>query len=65
MQRNIVDEYPHTKKTILGVVLELRAIVTPNDQDREIVLMLHLRGEVDDGLLSLTLALEEIYPSVS
>ena len=52
-----------TKKTISGVVLEFRAIITPNDQDREIVLMLHLIGEVDDGLLGLTLALEEINPS--
>ena len=54
-----------TKKLIKGVVLELGPIVTSNGQDLLIMLALHLIGKIDDGLLSLILLLEEIYPSVS
>ena len=54
-----------TKKLIQGVVLELGAIVTPYDQDLCIMLLLRFICKVDDGLLSLTLPLEEVYPSVS
>jgi hypothetical protein len=52
-----------TKKLIEGVVLELGAIITPNSQYGDIVLMLNFNGEVDEGLLSLTHRLEEINPS--
>ena len=54
-----------TKKLIQGVVLELGAVVTSYCQDLCIVLMLSFICKVDDGLLSLTLPLEEVYPSVS
>ena len=40
------------KKLIECVVLELGAIVTSNCQYRDIVLTLHLNGEVDEGLLT-------------
>ena len=53
-----------TKKLIQGVVLELGAIVTSYCQDLCIVLTLSFICKVDDGLLSLTLPLEEKYPSV-
>ena len=54
-----------TKKLIQGVVLELGAIVTSYCQDLCIMLALSFICKVDDGLLSLTLPLEEVYPSVS
>ena len=54
-----------TKKLIEGVVLELGAIITSNSQYGDIVLTLHFNGEVDEGLLGLTLQLEEIHPSES
>ena len=54
-----------TKKLIQGVVLELGAVVTSYFQDLCIVLTLSFSCKVDDGLLSLTLPLEEVYPSVS
>ena len=54
-----------TKKLIQGVVLELGAVVTSYCQDLCIVLTLSFIYKVDDGLLSLTLPLEEVYPSVS
>ena len=54
-----------TKKIIQGVVLELGAVVTSYCQDLCIVLTLSFICKVDDGLLSLTLPLEEIYPSIS
>ena len=53
------------KKLIQGVVLELGAIVTSYCQDLCIVLTLCFICKVNDGLLGLTLPLEEIYPSVS
>ena len=54
-----------TKKFIQGVVLELGAVVTSYCQDLCIMLTLSLSCKVDDGLLSLTLPLKEVYPSVS
>ena len=54
-----------TKKLIQGVVLELGAVVTSYCHDLCIVLTLSFICKVDDGLLSLTLPLEEVYPSVS
>ena len=54
-----------TKKFIQGVVLELGVVVTPNSQYLCIVLMLSFVGKLDDGLLGLTLLLEEIDPSIS
>ena len=54
-----------TKKLIQGVVLELGAVVTSYCQDLCIMLMLSVICKVDDGLLSLTLPLEEVHPSVS
>ena len=54
-----------TQKLIQGVVLELGAVVTSYCQDLCIVLSLSFICKVDDGLLSLTLPLEEVYPSVS
>src|SRR5918996_3395422 len=53
-----------TKKLIQGVVLELGAVVTSYCQYLCIVLTLGFICKVDDGLLSLTLPLEEVYPSV-
>jgi hypothetical protein len=54
-----------TKKLIQGVVLELGAVVTSNHQNLCFMLTLSFICKVDDGLLSLTLALEEIYPCIS
>ena len=54
-----------TKKLIQGVVLELGVVVTSYCQDLCIMLTLSFICKVDDGLLSFTLPLEEIYPSVS
>ena len=54
-----------TKKLIQGVVLELGAVVTSYCQDLCIMLTLSFICKVDDGLLSLTLPLEEVYPCVS
>ena len=54
-----------TKKLIQGVVLELGAVVTSYCQDLCIVLTLGFICKVNDGLLGLTLPLEEVYPSVS
>ena len=54
-----------TKELIQGVVLELGAVVTSYCQDLCIVLTLSFICKVNDGLLGLTLPLEEIYPSVS
>ena len=54
-----------TKKLIQGVVLELGAIVTSYRQNLCIVLALSFICKVNDGLLGLTLPLEEIHPSVS
>ena len=54
-----------TKKLIQGVVLQLGAVVTPYCQDLCIMLTLSFICKVDDGLLSLTLPLEEVYSSVS
>ena len=54
-----------TKKRIQGVVLELGAVVASYCQDLCIMLTLSFICKVDDGLLSLTLPLEEIYLGVS
>ena len=54
-----------TKKLIQGVVLELGAVVTSYCQDLCIMLSLSFICKVDDGLLSFTLPLEEICPSIS
>ena len=54
-----------TKEIIQGVVLELGAVVTSYNQHWNIVLPLDQIYEVDEGLLSLTLQLEEINPRVS
>ena len=54
-----------TKKLIQGVVLELGAVITSYCQDLCIMLTLSFICKVDNGLLSLTLLLEEVYPSVS
>src|SRR3990170_4069920 len=54
-----------TEKLTQGVVLELGAVVTSYHQYLCIVLMLSFICKVNDGLLGLTLPLEEIYPSVS
>ena len=54
-----------TKKLIQGVVLELSAVVTSYCQDLRIMLTVSFICKVDDGLLGLTLPLEEVYPSVS
>ena len=54
-----------TKEIIQGVVLELGAIVASYYQHGDIVLTLNQVDEVDEGLLGLTLQLEEIYPRVS
>ena len=54
-----------TKKLIHGVVLELGAIFTSNHQDLYIMWTLSFICKVDDGLLGLTLPIEEIYPSLS
>src|SRR4051812_14899916 len=51
-----------TKEIIQGVVLEIGAVVTSYNQHGKIVLTLN---HVDEGLLGLTLQLEEIYPGVS
>src|SRR6266496_6789046 len=53
-----------TKKLIQGVVLELGAVLTSYCHDLCIVLTLSFICKVDDGLLGLTLPLEEIHPSV-
>ena len=44
-----------TKKSIQCVVLKLRAIVTSNDLDLQLMLALNKVGEVDEALLGLTL----------
>ena len=54
-----------TKELIQGVFLELGAIVASYCQDLCIMLALSFICKVDDGLLSFTLPLEEIYPGVS
>ena len=54
-----------TKKLIQGVVLELAAVVTSYCQDLCIMLALSFIYKVNDGLLSFTLPLEEICPSIS
>src|SRR6187399_2425419 len=54
-----------TEKLIQGVVLEFGAVVTSDHQDLCLMLTLSFICKVDDGLLGLTLLLEEIYPSVS
>ena len=54
-----------TKKIIQALVLKLGAVVTSYGQYGETMLALDHIGEVDDGLLSLTLQLEEINPSIS
>ena len=54
-----------TKELIQGVVLELGAVVTSYSQALCIVLTLTFICKVDDGLLTLTLSLEEEYPRVS
>ena len=54
-----------TKKLIQGVVLELGAVVTSYCQDLCIMLALSFICKVDDGLLGLTLPLEEVHTSVS
>ena len=54
-----------TKKIIQCVVLELGAVVTSYCQYGDIVLTLNFVGKVDEALLSLTLQLEEINPSIS
>ena len=54
-----------TKKLTQGVVLALSVIVTSNHQNFCFMLTLSFICKVDDGLLSLTLPLEEVYASVS
>ena len=54
-----------TKKLVQGVVLEFGAICTSYRQDLEIISALNLISVVDDGILSLTLFLEEEYPCIS
>ena len=54
-----------TKEIIQGVVLELGVVVTSYDQHGKIVLTLDHVDEVDEGLLGLSLQIEEIYPGVS
>ena len=51
-----------TKKFIQCVVLELGALFTPNSQYLCIMLTLRFIGKIDDGLLGLTLLLEEVNP---
>ena len=53
-----------TKKLIQGVVLELRVVVTSYHQDLCIMLALSFICKINDGLLGLTLPLEELHPSV-
>ena len=53
-----------TQKLILGVVLELGAVVTSYCQDLCIVLTLCFICKVNDGLLGLALPLEEMYTQV-
>ena len=54
-----------TQELIKGIVLELGSIVASDELVILLMLALHLVGEVDKGLLSLTLVLEEVDPSVS
>ena len=54
-----------TKKLIQGVVLELGAVITSYCQDLCIMLTLSFICKVDDSLLSCTLPLEKLYPSVA
>src|SRR3954464_9993063 len=55
--------YPLIPKEIIqGVVLEIGAIVASYNQHGNIVLLLNQVDEVDEGLLSLTLQLDEINP---
>src|SRR3954467_6653237 len=51
-----------TKEIIQGVVLELGVVVTSYNKHGKIVLTLNHVNEVDEGLLGLTLQIEEIYP---
>jgi hypothetical protein len=54
-----------TQELIHGVVLELRPIVTSNQQDILAILMFHFLDEVHDGLLGLVFVLEEVDPCIS
>ena len=54
-----------TEKLIQGVVLDLGAVVTSDHQNLCFMLSLSFICKVDDGLLGLTLLLEEEYPGVS
>jgi hypothetical protein len=54
-----------TKEVIQGVVLELSAIITSNNQYIFTILTLNFIGEVLDGLLGLVLVLKEVDPCIS
>ena len=53
------------EKVIQCVVLELRTIVAPYCENRGVELALNLSGKLHHGPLSLTLVLEEEYPTIS
>src|SRR3954466_987543 len=62
----VLMSYPLiTQPIIKCVVLKFRTIVTSNSLDSDIVLTLLLSGEVDEGLLSVTLQFEKEYPTIS
>jgi hypothetical protein len=53
------------EEIIQGVVLEFHSIVAPYCKDRGVVLALNLIGKLHHGPLSLTLVLEEEYPTIA
>ena len=54
-----------TQELVKGIVLELGFVIASDVLDVLLMFSLHLGGEVDEGLLGLTLVLEEEDPSVS
>ena len=54
-----------TKKFFQGIVLELRAIVTPYCLDFSVKLALGLLGKINEGDLRFVLGLEEEHPCIS
>ena len=60
----VLDSF-FAEEVIQGVVLELRSIVAPYCEDLVVVLALNLIGKLHHGPLSLTLVLEEEYPTIA
>lgn len=60
----VLDSF-FAEEVIQGAVLELRSIVAPYCKDLVVVLALNLVGKLHHGPLSLTLVLEEEYPTIA